>query len=152
MPRAPHNHNNSPAFDAVRGSKPTPAANEFMHDPELREALYRKHQAAKRWMWLGVIGVGGLIFVLWGWSIFTQFSEINWRQSAEGVLAEKAKDSWDKAFKEDTAGDNAIQQTKEQLKTILNAFTATSTTSTPAVTSTIKIVTTSTLPTSSLKK
>lgn len=128
-------------FDAIKGRQEfngnsqefeRPSAGQFLHDEQIRDALYRKNQVAQRWMMLGVVLIAGIIFALWGWSIKTKIAEVNWQQSSESLLVSKTKQNWDNAFKSETTDTDgqALDKAKAQLRTILGAITASSTATT----------------------
>lgn len=147
-------------FDAVNGRviksglPPEPvAAGQFLRDPQTREVLQRRDQAAKRWMMLGVTTMAIVIIGLWGWSIKTKISEISWKQSAENQLAIKTKENWDNAFKDSPTDNDALNKAKAQLQTILGAIAASSTpTTTPVQIATTTPSATTTPATTTIKK
>lgn len=78
------------------------------------------NRTAKKTMWFGVVSLSLIIIFLWGWAFKLQISLINFSESPEGVLVKKTKTDWDQAFATNKKEIDQKENTKQEIKTILN--------------------------------
>ncbi|HLD61041.1 MAG TPA: hypothetical protein VJA27_02840 [Patescibacteria group bacterium] len=101
----------------------------------------RQQNAARSWMWVGVVSVATMIIILWGWAMKSKMDTLNWRKAPEKQLFEKTRAEWGKVFSDNQDNTEQLGQTKEDLKGALQQIlTATSsgTVAPSSTTSTIK--------------
>ncbi len=114
------------------------AINNFVH-------YAARQEAARRWMWLGVISFAIMIIILWGWSFYLKTTSLHWKSSPNNSLIGNAKKDWGAIFEQNKneqlrmeANQRALTQTiQEAVNNQLNASSSILTTSS-TVTSTPK--------------
>ena len=92
---------------------------------------------ARRYLWIGVTLLSGIIFLLWGWSLKLQFTAINWNALPEKKLLDVKPTDWNTIFAEREANRSAAAA-KAKIRLLITELSAvaSSTTSTPSITST----------------
>lgn len=97
----------------------------------IHENLKGYNPSARRLMWFGVIGLAGVIFFLWTWSISLQWSSINWRGSQENNFIEESKNNFIKAFSGTPSSTEELKQDiKQNLQKIFLQMSSTTASST----------------------
>jgi hypothetical protein len=130
----------------------------------LRESFINEQLTKERklsfWLWIGVVGIGTLIIIFWGYSLWSNFSTVNWKKTEENKIINQTSSDWDQTFKDIKENEIQNQLTKLQIKEVLNkeiqkqilsttntisntASISTTTTSTNQSTTTLNIITTS---------
>lgn len=122
------------------------------------KAQLTKERKLSFWLWIGVGGIGILIIIFWGYSLWSNFSTVNWKKTAENKILKQTSSDWDQAFKDIKENEIQNQLTKLQIKEVLNKeiqkqifsttttisnTVSTTTTSTSQSTTTLNIITTS---------
>jgi len=85
----------------------------------LEEQLGREKKLSF-WLWIGVIGLGIVIAFFWGYSLWANFSTINWKKTEENKIIDKTSSDWDQTFKEIKENEIQNQLTKLQIKEVLS--------------------------------
>ena len=83
------------------------------------EKFRRSQTKAKSWLWLGVIGMAAIIFFFWGWSIVSNISLFNWKNTQENTLLKKTQNDWNQIFTETTEKQEK-KKLSEQLNVVIN--------------------------------
>ena len=93
----------------------------------------------KTWLWIGVAGFGGAIFILWIWALRIQLSLFTWQKTPENYLLKNSQNEWNQLFnsteeiiKRETAKaqiKNIIEEVLSQAKSTSSAMSETTTSS-----------------------
>jgi hypothetical protein len=114
-------------------------ASEVQSGSEVIGRFYPKSQTSiRRGMWVGVICIGIIIGVLWGWGIKMQIERTSQHASSDDQLASETKQNWNEAFATEQA-DAAKSNTsvRDQLRAVVNTITAASAAASTTATSSV---------------
>lgn len=110
-----------------------------------------KHNRMTYWLYAGMAIILVAIVFFWGYSLWANFTSINWNKTQEKKMVEKTSTDLNQAFQTDKQNDLQNQLTKLQIKEMIQqAMKNQSTTlvaSTSTTSTTTTITNTSTIPT-----
>lgn len=121
--------------------------------PEL--IIKPENNSAKRLMWLSVGLFTAVILILWGWAMKINLSNLNFRKSAEGQLLQRSQAEWDRLFNDTMTEQEQVKKTKQikdNLKQIITAIIAASSTSAIGVTTSTALITTTNMATNTTSR
>lgn len=108
-----------------------------------------RHNKMTYWFYAGMAVLLAAIVFFWGYSLWANFSSINWKKTQEKQIMDKTSTDLNQAFQTDKQNELQNQLTKLQIKELLaealKKQTTSSTTSTVTTTPTSTAATTSTL-------
>lgn len=123
--------------------------------PTVNEKLEKFRNAqtkTKGWLWVGVIGISGIIFFFWGWSLVSNISLFDWKKTQEKTMIQRTQSDWNELFTETEAQQQNKKKVSQELGAIITEIKKqaeaeqTTTTSSTITSSTMEnIITTSTI-------
>lgn len=126
-----------------------PESKESIREKFIQEQLSRRNKMTY-WFYASMIVILGAIIFFWGYSLWSNFTSINWGKTTENKLMEKTTTDLNQAFQTGPQNELQNQLTKLQIKELLaealkkqtaTSSTGTTTTST-VITNTTTIATT----------
>lgn len=132
----------------VPEKKPEPKQN--IREKFVTEQLSR-HNKLTYWLYAGMAVILMAIIFFWAFSLWSNFTSINWKKTEEKKIMDKTSTDLNQAFQTDKQNELQNQLTKLQIKELLaealKKQTATSTTTTTPTSTTSTLSNTSTIPT-----
>lgn len=100
----------------IKAKKPQPKQN--IRDKFVAEQLSR-HNKMIYWFYAGMGIILIAIAFFWGYSLWSNFTSINWKKTDEKKIMEKTSTDFNQAFQTDKQNDLQNQLTKLQIKELL---------------------------------
>lgn len=100
--------------------------------------------AAKKLMWSAVISLTLVVCLMWSWSIYSQFTSIDWSKVSERNLINDTKKNWTSSFQDENGNRLSADQQVKSIKSNLEKLFAGAAASSSPTTSTPEVLPTST--------
>ncbi len=103
----------------AEAKKPVAVPNENLREKFVADQMSRESKLSF-WLWVGVVGLGALIVIFWGYSLWFNVSTINWKKSDENKLLTQTTDDWNKTFQATKENETQKKLSEAQIKELLS--------------------------------
>lgn len=79
-----------------------------------------KEKKLSIWLWIGVVGLGLIIIIFSGYSLWSNITSINWKKTEESKLFKQSSTDFNEIFEKNNQNELRNQLDVKQIKELLN--------------------------------